>query len=163
MTDKKKTNGRRNRSAGHDWEKEVAAMLRDRKLYPHAITTRQGSHDIDALGIDLMNRDEANNGVMDDTISAKNYAKSLNYSELLERLNNSGRPHPVVFHKQTRRSMAGTNFLPKGTYAITDLANQLELMACRKAIAEIKRIGNELNRLQLNSILEELGLSLALP
>lgn len=158
MTEKKKTNGRRNRSAGHDWEKEVAALLRDRKLYPHAITTRQGSHDIDAMGIDLMNREESINGVMNDTVSAKNYCKSLNYSVLLTRLGLSGRPHPVVFHKQTARAMTGTRFLPKGSYAITDLDNQLELMACRIAIRRIKNLHGVENNVPLLAILEELGL-----
>ena len=133
-------------------------MLRDRKLYPEAITTRQGSHDIDAMGIDIMNRDEINNGVMADTISAKNYCKSLNYSVLLSRLEESGRPSPVVFHKQTSRALTGTRFLPKGSYAITDLENYLELMACRKAISEIRKLGRGPTWLDLNEKLIELGL-----
>lgn len=157
MTEKK-TNGRRNRSAGHDWEKEVAAMLRDRKLYPEAITTRQGSHDVDALGIDLMNRNEAANGIMDDSISAKNYCKSVNYSELLTRLNASGRPHPVVFHKQTSRALTSTRFLPKGTYAITDLENYLELMAYKQAMKCVMKVGRRVDADAILQILNELGL-----
>jgi len=162
MDAKKKTNGRRNRSAGHDWEREIAILLKDRKLYPDVTTTRNNSHVLDDQGIDFMNRDESKQGVMDDTISAKSYSRALNYAVLLERLEESGRPHPVIFHKQTKRAMTGTRFLHRGSYAITDIENYLELMACRKLVVGLRQkakiLGRSVSAEEISKALEELGL-----
>jgi len=160
--DKKKTNGRRNRSAGHDWEREVVQLLKDRNLYPHAITTRVGSKHLDDEGIDIMNEDETRRGVMDDSISAKNYARALNYAALLDRIQESGRPHPVIFHKQTKRALTGTRFLHRGSYAITDLENYLELMACRRFVRNVRLLCERavsLDTSKLEDLLEEYGIA----
>lgn len=160
---KKKTNGRRNKSAGHDWEQEIARILREKKLYPHVITSRQGNRSVDAMGIDFVNREEHINGVMEDTISAKSYARSLNYSELLDRLRDCGRPHPVIFHKQTRRSLKGNRFHERGMYAITDMDTYLHLMACKRVVqglvSKLKvNNGHELSKKEIIHVLETLGL-----
>lgn len=150
------TNGKRNRSAGHGWETEVVRILRDRKIYPKAITTRNGSRVLDALGIDAMNEGEEIHGIMDDTVQCKNTIGGVNYHELISGMKKAGRPHPVVFHKRTSRR--DTNVVLKGHYCTTTMATYLELMACKQAIQRIRSRGSDISEVTISQILTELGL-----
>lgn len=150
------TNGKRNRAAGHDWEKEVVALFRDRGIYPKAITTRQGSRALDALGIDAMNDSEETHGIMDDTVQCKNVSGGVNYHALIQDLIASGRPHPVVFHKRTSRREQ--NMVVQGHYCTSTLDTYVHLMACKQAIKRMKAIGPQINAAHIIQILQELGL-----
>lgn len=150
------TNGKRNRSAGHGWETEVVRILRDRKIYPKAITTRNGSRVLDALGIDAMNEGEETHGIMDDTVQCKNTIGGVNYHELISGMQKAGRPHPVVFHKRTSRREA--NVVLKGHYCTTTMATYLELMAYKQAIKRIMAVGRSVNADAIVHILNDLNL-----
>lgn len=158
--------GKRNVRAGKDWEREIINVLKDRGIYPHAVSTRSESHSLDGAGIDLMNHDEYKHGVMDDTIQAKSAVKSIAYPGLLDRIRQSGRPHPVVFHRQTSRSVSdkakGTIQVTRDKFAISYMDSYLEGMAARAAIKRIRALlagDDTLNSpAQIDSILTDLGL-----
>lgn len=153
-----KSKGRNNRTAGHNWERDIVTMLLDRSLYPHAVTARAESCSLDGEGVDIMNRQEAKNGVMDDTIQAKCYMKSLAYPTLLSRIRETGRPHPVIFHKQVGRSESkrstGKLLITRDTFAISYLDSYVEGIAARQAITRIRA----LNLPGVEDILKDLGL-----
>ena len=133
----------RNREAGHEWERFVVRTLKEKNIYPLAITTRQGSQDLDRLGIDVMNENEYKNLVMDDTIQCKLSTSPISYPLLMERIHDAGRPHPVIFHKHATRSVvaeAKGTFVPRAYYAISYLESYLLGMAARKAIERIKKL-----------------------
>lgn len=157
------TNGKRNRGVGKDWERTIVLRLKERKIYPHAISTRQGSRELDAMGIDLMNSNEFVNGVMNDTIQAKSYSCAVSYISLLEKIKASGRLHPVIFHKYTTRtkdpkqiaSGGGETFVPRAIFAISYIDTYVEGMAARKAVERILKL--EALPDEVIKILNELG------
>lgn len=152
------TNGKRNRAAGHSWELDVVRLLRERGIYPKAITTRNGSRALDALGIDAMNQDEPKNGVMEDTIQCKTTIGGVNYHTLISAMLKSGRTHPAIFHRRTER-VTETRINVLGHYVTSQVETYLELMACRQAIKRIKALGVDgTHILAINQILKELGL-----
>lgn len=138
---KKKTNGKRNRQAGHDWEREVIRMLCERGIYPKdgVVTCRSNSKRLDDAGIDLMHLDEATQGVMRDSIQTKTSASGVPYMELLERIVEAKRPGPVIFLRRTSLSDKGKQ-MEQGQYAITFVDRYLELMACEKFVHEMKTL-----------------------
>lgn len=131
-------NAKRNKRAGHDWERFIIDVLKERNLYPNAITTRQGSRQLDGSGIDIMNSNEVIDGIMDDTIQAKAYSTCVPYPALLERLYLSGRKNPVVFHRHATRDEGGNKFLARGLYAISYMDVYVDGMAARQAINKIR-------------------------
>lgn len=133
-----KGNGRRNRSAGKGWELCIIKMLKKENLYQHAVSTRSESRSLDGCGIDVMNRNEAINGQMLDSIQAKSEVKTVPYPKLLARIREAKRSNPVVFHRQTAK--AGSRFMIRDEFAITYLSTYIQLLKNRKAVEEIKEI-----------------------
>lgn len=133
---KAKTNGSRNRNAGKRWELRIIKRLRDSALYPHAVSTRSESRNLDACGIDVVNKNEVQTGMMMDSIQAKSSATIVPYPKLLDRIRQSNRPGAVIFHEQTRKSEGG-KFMVRDEFAITHLDNYMELLKCREALKKI--------------------------
>lgn len=125
MAEKRKTNGKRNRGAGHGFERIVAGLVR-KAGYPNAITTREGDRSKDAAGIDIMNRDQAKNGKLPYSIQAKCTTCPVSYHGML-----SGMPQDetinVVFHRYTKLQKDG-RFHPQGQYAILNMDKFIQLM-----------------------------------
>jgi hypothetical protein len=125
MTQEKKTNGKRNRVAGHSYEREVVNAL---KLigFEHAATARLVSKYRDDQKIDIVNKDEDVNGRIPYNIQVKCTARKLNYDEELAKLPDVANIINVIFHKQTKK--VGERFLPKGQYAFVTLPNFLAMI-----------------------------------
>ena len=82
---KKKVSGKANRAAGHNYERDKRKQLVP--LYPHIITTRNGSRFRDAEGVDFMNANEHVNGRLPYNIQCKKAIGSkVNYRGLLNSL-----------------------------------------------------------------------------
>ena len=135
-----KTNGKRNRQAGHGWELAVIKILHERGLYDPAtvVSARSNSKRLDDAGIDLMHLDEATNGMMRDSIQCKTSTKSIAYPGLLDRIRKTGRPGGVIFHRQTSASEKGKQ-MERDRFAITYMERYLQLMACEKFVAWAKK------------------------
>lgn len=140
MEEKKKTNGKRNKQAGHSWEREVIAILEERGLYvkDEVVTCRSNSRRLDNSGVDLMHLNEATNGMMQDSIQCKTMVKPASYPKLLNNIRKAGRPGPVIFHRQTGLSTSprskGLLQVERDRFAITYMENYLNLMACEKFV-----------------------------
>lgn len=139
-----KTNGKRNRQAGHDWERLVVKLLHERGLYdPETVVScRSNSKRLDDAGVDLMHLDELTHGMMRDSIQCKTATRSLAYAGLLARIREANRPGAVIFHRQTSISTdpkaKGTKQIERDRFAITYMERYLQLMACEKMVAWIK-------------------------
>lgn len=136
------TNGKRNRSAGHAWERRLAEIFKDLG-YEHVVTTRSESRARDNSKIDLMNKDERYNGQFPFNVQAKNKVGNLRYAELLAELPKEEGIINVVLHKKTQK--VGTRFLPAGHYAVLRLYDFLTLLQLLGVITPemIKKIEND--------------------
>lgn len=119
------TNGRRNRRAGHTWERQLAEMFRELG-YPHVVTTRSESRSRDAQKIDLMNRNELSNGRFPFNVQAKTTTNHVKYAKLLAEMPATPGVMNIVLHKQTEK--VGTRFQPLDTYAIMLLKDFKQLI-----------------------------------
>lgn len=124
----KRTNGKRNRSAGHDFERRVAEILRA-VGFPYVVTSRSESKSRDDKGIDLMNKEEGVHGRLPYNIQCKNVKGSVNYARILESIPKEPGIVNVVFHKFTEKRGAGVNFHPRGHFAILDMHDFIEMIA----------------------------------
>lgn len=108
------TNGKRNRQAGHAYERQIVKELRQLG-FPEAVSARSESKNLDDQGVDICNTRGFH-------FQCKNSKTNPNYVELLESMPTTlyGRedlPHiPVILHKKTKKAKA--NFFPVGEYAI---------------------------------------------
>lgn len=134
---KQKTNGKRNKAAGNKWETDVVKILKERNLYPHCCTCRMESKRLDDAGIDVMNTDEARNGIMRDSIQCKTSSVSIAYPGLLARIHEADRPGGVIFHRQTSADASGRQ-MERDRFAITKLDRYIDLMACEAFMLEMK-------------------------
>lgn len=134
--EKPKTNGKRNREAGHAWELEVIRLLKERGLYPHVVSCRSNSKRLDDAGIDLMNLEEATHGMMEDSIQCKTAVGTVSYPGLLARIRATGRKGAVIFHRQTSVSTdpkyKGGRQVERDRFASTYLDHYMDLLACEK-------------------------------
>lgn len=126
MSEDKKTNGKRNKNAGHGWEREIVNDLKEMG-YPHVVTTRSESRGRDAQKIDVMNKDEGENGRLPYNIQAKSLSKAAQYPKLLSELPIVKGVMNVVFHKQTKANESG-RFMTQGKFAILGLSDFYEMM-----------------------------------
>ena len=111
-----KTNGKRNRAVGHQWERDIAKILRDLG-YEYVVTSRSESKRRDDQKVDLMNRDEWKNGRFILNIQAKNTASHLPYAKLLGEMPDEF--INVIFQNFTEKQ--GTKFVTTGRYAMLGL------------------------------------------
>lgn len=128
----KRTNGKRNRSAGHSFELKVKDLLVEAG-WPHVVTCRSESRSRDNQGIDLINKNEAKNGRLPYNIQCKNATKIPNYIALLTKMPKEPGIVNVVLHKHCTRTETGM-FHPKGHYAVVHMDDFLAL------ITELKRL-----------------------
>lgn len=135
-----KTNGKRNRSAGNGWERELANEFR--KLgFPHVITSRKGSRLRDSQKVDLMNEDEDAYGRLPYNVQAKNVKGHLKYAKVIGELPNNPGIINVIMHKQTVKT--NERFVCSGKYAILNLDDFLNMIKKIKTLEGHKTIKNE--------------------
>jgi len=96
----------RNRTAGHDYERDTAAAYRDAG-FPSAVTSRSESKRLDDAGIDLCFTGPV-------AVQCKRTANQPNYIKLLGRMNESLKKlnmpgqYPVVHHRRSREAATVT-------------------------------------------------------
>lgn len=145
--EKKKTNGARNRRAGHSFELEVVKLLKAAG-FPHAVTCRSESRSRDNDGIDIINKNEAVNGRIPYNIQAKNYSSKVKYLELLNKLPKIEGVTNVVFHKMTVKK--GVNFHPLGQVAVLSMEDFLTMASeLKKLREELLYLAGELRESQI--------------
>ncbi len=133
-----KTNGKRNRAAGHKLETDMVSVFK-KAGYPHVITCRAGDRSRDAQGIDLMNCNELDNGRFPFNVQCKSYSSSIKYWDLLGRLPRIVNVFNVVIHKFTQKKMTTTGkgiFHPVGEYAILPLEDFITLITRAKLLSD---------------------------
>jgi hypothetical protein len=94
--------GKRNRNAGHDYERQIAQELRN--IGFEAATTRQESRAMDNAGIDLKT-----------TFPLAPQIKCSQNTPDIEHILN-GTNASIIFWKKVRKS--GSKFMPRGEYVI---------------------------------------------
>lgn len=119
------TNGKRNRNAGHSFELEMADAFR-KAGFPHVVTSRSENRHRDAQKIDLVNKDELENGRLPYNIQCKNSVGKLSYQKLLSQLPKNEGIVNVLVHKQTEKAV--TRFITRDKFAILYLADFLTMV-----------------------------------
>lgn len=161
---KKRTNGKRNKRAGSQWEYECRDILKALG-FPHVTTCRTESKNRDNQAIDLINEDEYLHGRLPLNIQCKNSVQSVNYEKIFNGFTKtvktrSGKVLEVtvqpmgrvpgiinaIWHKMTGKSdvktkkdgttSGGKVFRSKGQFATTTLEDHLILV---KAWLELKK------------------------
>lgn len=120
-----KTPGKRNKSAGSGWERELAIKFRELG-FPHVITTRQGSRLRDSQKIDLMNSDESKYGRLPYNVQAKNVKGHLAYGKVISELPKEPGIINVILHKQTAKR--NNRFIEVDRFAILYMDDFLNLI-----------------------------------
>lgn len=131
----KKTSGKRNRNAGHSWERELVQEFLP--FYPGVATSRAVNRYRDAQKIDLAYPDEHTMGRFPYNVQAKSYSKPILYPKLLSEIQADPDAINVIAHKQTERS--GERFMTRGKFAILDLSAFMKLVAYRRGFEEIQK------------------------
>lgn len=124
------TNGKRNRSAGHKWERTLVDEFKQLG-FPHVVTTRSESRSRDAQKIDLMNKDELINGRFPFNVQAKTTTNHVKYAKLLAEMPSVVGVTNIVIHKQTQK--VGTRFQPVGMYVVMMFSDFKQLLNDRNA------------------------------
>jgi hypothetical protein len=109
------TNGKRNRTAGHNWEREIVKDLQSLG-FTHVCTSRSESKSRDDQKIDIINKNELLNGRLPYNIQAKCTTGHLKYGKVLAELPDGTGSVNVIFHKQTEK--AGNRFVTVDNFAI---------------------------------------------
>jgi len=129
-----KTNGQRNRTAGHNWERTCKNILID-VGYPHVVTSRSENKKRDADKIDLMNTNEFENGLLPYSVQCKTLSKTSPYPKLLTEMKDLPGATKVVFHQQTKKSVKG-KFMETGRYACLLMDDFIKIIAENKKLRE---------------------------
>lgn len=125
MEQGKKTGGKRNRNAGHAWEREGVNDFG--RFYPNVASSRAVSRARDAEKVDLAYPDEIKFGRFPFNAQYKSYSRPIPYPKLLSELPKIEGVINVIMHKQTER--VGTRFMPKGKFAILGSDDFFKLVA----------------------------------
>jgi hypothetical protein len=119
------TSGKRNRAAGHTWERELASLFR-MLGFPHVVTTRSESRARDNQKVDLINKDERKNGRFVFNVQAKNAVGHIPYGKLLAEMPDEPGVINVIAHKQTERR--NTRFVGTGEFVVMNLNDFLTMV-----------------------------------
>jgi hypothetical protein len=110
--------GKRNRRAGHEFERELAEFFRELG-FPHVVTSRSESRSRDDQKVDLINKDERKHGQFVFNVQAKNAIGHVKYAKLISEMPTDPGVINVVFHKQVER--VGDRFLPRGKFVTMEM------------------------------------------
>lgn len=120
--------GKRNKAAGHKFERDCARILREVVGYTDVKTSRECSRLRDAKKVDLCNADEDENGRLPFNFQCKSYSAVLNYKLLFSELeeHNKQRQVNTILHRYTEKR--GKIFMEFGQWAILK-GEQFDLFA----------------------------------
>lgn len=108
----------RNRTAGHNWEREVIQDFKDIG-FTNAVSTRYGSKLLDDSGIDIMN-------VGTFSVQCKNEARKIDYPKVLDHIQ-AVDTIKVICHKLTKKSPKG-KFVTQGKYVILSYDSFIKIL-----------------------------------
>jgi hypothetical protein len=145
-----KTNGKRNKAAGHTWEYEVVDKLRELG-YEHAITSRGTSKERDNQKVDIMNKDEKKNGFLPFNLQCKNSVRPPAFQVVLDEMPTD--EVNVIAFKQTKKT--GSKFMTQGMYAIMYMSTFYRYIEIEKKYHELTSKYNELRDKNFNSFVDE--------
>lgn len=128
------TNGKRNRAAGHKWERMCANILREIG-YKHVVTSRSENRKRDADKIDLMNTDEFENGLLPYSVQCKTLSTTATYPKLLSEMKDLPGTIKLVLHQQTKKSKEG-KFMETGRYACLHMGDFINIIKENKKLRE---------------------------
>lgn len=149
-----KTNGKRNRWAGHALERVVMNLMKAAG-FPHVVTSRSESRKRDSQGVDLMNTNELENGRLPYNIQCKCTTERPKYDLLLKGLPKVKNVINVIIHKYTVRSKAsGATFQTRGHYAILDMDDFLALIKEREELKAKVKEQRELTSFAAKNLME---------
>lgn len=120
-----KTNGKRNRTSGNSWERELAEAFRSMG-YPDVVTSRSANRARDAAKIDLVNRDEYKSGRLPYSVQAKNMVGHIQYGKILSEILQEEGIIRVIMQKQTQK--VNNRFVTKDKFAILYLDDFLMMI-----------------------------------
>lgn len=123
---KPRTNGRRNKVAGSNYERQVVNKLKSIG-FTNVGTSRNNSRAKDALKIDIVNCNEDKYGRLPYNFQCKTLAKPCAYGKLLAEMP-KGKEVNVILHKQTKKDSAG-RFQKVGEYAIMNAEDFYNMIA----------------------------------
>jgi hypothetical protein len=109
--------GKRNRTAGHSWERECCKLLRDK--YPEVVTSRSESRRRDDQKVDLCYTGTLN-------VQCKTNANRLDYVSILDEMPEEEGQMNVIFEKKTVKTPKG-RFVEEGRYVHMLMEDFLEL------------------------------------
>lgn len=151
------TNGKRNRNAGHAWERENVDDFK--KFFPQVATSRSCNRARDADKVDLAYADEHKYGRFPYNVQSKNYSKSVLYPKLLSEMPQEDGIINVVLHKQTEK--VGDRFMTRGKYAIMNYEDFFKFVIYRLGYEELMAYVDfvpDAERKELEKALKDLGL-----
>lgn len=106
--------GNRNRTAGHNYEREILKELEELG-FDHLSTTRAESTNLDNNGVDICSTENSERRLFFHP-QCKNMAQKPKYEQLFAKF--KLKLPLVVFHKFTKK--VGTKFMPIGQYVIME-------------------------------------------
>jgi hypothetical protein len=117
--------GKRNRAAGHKFERECVKLLREIG-FTDVVSSRSANRARDAQKIDLVNQDEIKSGRLPWAIQCKNVKGHLKYAPVLAEMPDETNITKVVFHNQTEK--VKDRFVTKNQFAILYLPDFIHIM-----------------------------------
>jgi len=129
-TEPKKKGPSRNRTAGHNFERDIVNVLKE-VGFEHVCTTRGESKTRDDAKVDIMNKNEYKNGRLPFNIQCKNLVTTnknggLDYNTVLHSMPKDGSETNVIFHNMTQKR--GFKFMLVGQFAHLKLYDFIMLM-----------------------------------
>lgn len=144
QTTKPKTNGKRNKAAGHKYELDVIKSLIP--ILPNAVSSRSANRMRDGQKIDICHADEILHGRVPYNIQCKSVTGGVQYLKLHKEIPLVPGVMNVVMHRYTVKK--GTQFHQVGEFAIMHAADFHTLTRYRKAFdlmqESIKNLPTEL-------------------
>ena len=108
----------RNRTAGHNWERECRSLFRDSGIFPDCETSRFESKRMDDAKVDLC-------GTGQYYFQCKNVATRCNYVDILDQMPKNGHRN-IILEKLTKRT--GSRFVTRGRFVHMDLETFLNIL-----------------------------------
>lgn len=112
---------KRNRTAGHDWERKCAEILRT--FFPGIVTSRSANLLKDAKKVDLVNADELRDGELPFNFQCKSTCNGANYHKILNDMPDGDN---ILLHQYKKK--ANKNFVTRGEYVVMTMDTFLKLL-----------------------------------
>lgn len=129
-----KSKSSRNRSAGHNYERDVVKAL-NKSGFIHAVSSRSENRSRDNAKVDICNKDEYKNGRFGYNLQCKSIAGPVPYIKLLSEIEQLDSCINVILHRYTKKSLGG-KFMVKGEYAIMSQADFIKLISKLNTLSE---------------------------